>query len=270
MGFTDRRVDRLGVVAVDIGDDMPTVRLEAARRIVGEPALGLAVDRDAVVVVERDELGQSQCPGERRGLVRDPLHQAAVADENICAMVDDRVAGAVEFRSQQLFRKRHADRVGESLAERSGCSLDAGRDAELRMAGRLRVQLAETLQFLERQRVAGQMEQRILQHRPVTVGQHEAITVGPMRVRGVVPQMPIPQRNSDFGHAHWHPGMARVRRLHRVHRERADGIGEQCRIGSRADHRSGHPGRHGQRCGHWRRSNGSGRAVGACGAHAPA
>ena len=42
------------VVAVDVADHVPAVGLEALRRVVGEPALDLAVDRDAVVVVERD------------------------------------------------------------------------------------------------------------------------------------------------------------------------------------------------------------------------
>ena len=99
VGFVDRGVDCFDIVAVDMGNDVPAVRFEASRRIVGEPALGLAVDRDAVVVVERGELGQSQRPRERTGFVRDTFHQAAVADEDIRTMVDDRVAGPVEFFS---------------------------------------------------------------------------------------------------------------------------------------------------------------------------
>ena len=50
------------VVAVDVGDHVPAVGLEALRRVVGEPALHVAVDRDAVVVVESDELAEPSVP----------------------------------------------------------------------------------------------------------------------------------------------------------------------------------------------------------------
>ena len=38
--------------------------------------------------------------------------------------------------------------------------------------------------------------------------------------------MPRPQRDRDFGHAHRHAGMAGFRRFDRVHRQRADRVGE--------------------------------------------
>ena len=40
-------------------DHVPAVGLEALRRVVGEPARDVAVDRDAVVVVEHDELAEA-------------------------------------------------------------------------------------------------------------------------------------------------------------------------------------------------------------------
>ena len=86
--------------------------------------------------------------------MRDAFHQAAVADENVGPVVDDRVAGTVELRREQPLGERHADRVGESLAERPGRRFDAGRDADFRMARRHRVQLAEALELVDRQRVA--------------------------------------------------------------------------------------------------------------------
>src|SRR3954454_20931974 len=54
--LTERRVDRVDIVAIDITNDLPAVRLEALRRVLGEPAASLAVDRDPVVVVEHHEL----------------------------------------------------------------------------------------------------------------------------------------------------------------------------------------------------------------------
>src|SRR5690606_5324972 len=91
----DRALDGVRIMTVDVADHAPAVGLEARRRVVGEPAFDLAVDRDAVVVPERDQLAQAPGPGDRGGLVRDALHQATVAHEYPGAMVDHVEARAV-------------------------------------------------------------------------------------------------------------------------------------------------------------------------------
>ena len=63
----------------------------------------------------------------------DAFHQAAVAEEDVGAVVDDGVPGAVELARQHLLGEREADRVREALAERAGRRLDAGRRADLGM-----------------------------------------------------------------------------------------------------------------------------------------
>ena len=186
-------------MAIDVRDHVPAVGLETLRRVVGEPAARLAVDRDAVVVVESGELAQAQCSGERARLVRDAFHQAAVAGEHVSAMVDDRVSGPIEVRRQKRFGERHADGVGETLPERSGRRLDAGRHADFRMSGRFRMQLAKPLELRNRQVVAGQMKQRVLKHRAMSVRQHEAIAVGPVRIRRIMVQMPRRERANGVG-----------------------------------------------------------------------
>src|SRR4029079_10957394 len=76
--FVQRLLDRRRIVAVDVAHDVPAVGLEAFRRVVGEPVLDVAVDRNAVVVVEADQLAEAQRAGQRRRFVADALHQAAV------------------------------------------------------------------------------------------------------------------------------------------------------------------------------------------------
>ena len=90
----------------------------------------------------------------------------------------------------------------------------------------MRAELAERLQVLDGQRVAGQVQQRVQQHRAVAVGDHEAVAVGPLRIAGVVAQVVAPQHFGDVGHAHRHAGVAGVGFLDRVHREGADRIGK--------------------------------------------
>src|SRR5688572_22110564 len=154
----DRARDRFRVVSVDRAYHLPAVGLEPLRRVVGEPARDLAVDRDAVVVVEGDELAEAPGPGKRAGLVRDALHQAAVAEEHPGVVVHDLVAGTVERQGELLLRKRHADRVRESLAERAGRRLDADRRFVLGVARGARTELAEIPDLVDAERVAGQVE----------------------------------------------------------------------------------------------------------------
>ena len=156
----------------------------------------------------------------------DALHQAAVAQEGVGVVVHDLVAVAVEFAGQQLLGQRHADRVGDALAERAGGGLDAGGVAVFGVAGGLAVELAEALQLGDRQVVAGQVQQRVDQHRAMAVGEHEAVAVGPLGVGRVVAQVMTPQHLGDLGHAHRRARVAGVGLLHRVHRQGADCAGD--------------------------------------------
>src|SRR5690606_8973168 len=118
---------------------MPAVRFETLRRVVGEPALHFAVDRNTVVVVKRNQFAELEGAGERTRFVRDTLHQAAIAEKCVAVMVDDSVAVTVELRGENFFRQRHADGIGEALTERTGGGLDTRRVAVLGVARRARM-----------------------------------------------------------------------------------------------------------------------------------
>ena len=94
------------------------------------------------------------------------------------------------------------------------------------MAGGLGMELAEMLQFLDRQVVAGEVQEAVEQHRAVAVGQHEAVASGPFRIGGVVAEMMAPQDLGDVGHAHRHTGVAGVCLLDGVHRQKPQRVGQ--------------------------------------------
>ena len=213
-------------MAVDAADHFPAVGLEARRGVVGEPAGGVAVDRDAVVVPERHQLAQAPGAGQRCGFMRNAFHQAAVAQEHPGAVVDDVVAGTVEALRQQLLGQGEADRVGQPLPERAGGGFHAVGDEVLRVPRGAVAELAEVLQLLDRQVVAGQVQQRVQQHRAVAVGKHETVAVEPLRVGRTVLEVVVPQHLGDVGHAHGHAGVAGLRGLDRVNGEETDGVGE--------------------------------------------
>ena len=226
-GGQQRTFDGFGVVAVHIGDDLPAIGLKAFRRVVGEPALDVAVDRNPVVVVKRDQFAEAERAGQRAGFMRDAFHQAAVAKEHVGRVIDDLMVRLVELGRQHLFGNSEADGVGDALTERAGGRLDAGCVADFRVAGGTRAELAEILQIVDRQVVAGQVQQRVDQHRAMAVGKHETVAVRPFRVGRVVPQVAAPQHFGDFGHAHRRAGVAGVCFLHGVHGQCANRAGER-------------------------------------------
>ena len=123
-GRGQRRGHGLAVLTVDLRQDVPAIGLETLRRVVVEPADHLAVDGNAVVVIDRDQLAELLHAGERGRLVRDPLHHAAVAHEHVGVVIDDGVAGAVEGGRQRALGQRHAHRIGKPLAQRAGGGFD--------------------------------------------------------------------------------------------------------------------------------------------------
>ncbi len=200
---------------------VPAVALEALPHVVAVGELGRTVDRDVVVVVHVHEAAQPEVAGERRGLVADTLLEVAVTAEHERVVVDDLLA---EARPQVRLRQSDADPVGEALAERTGRDLDAGRVAVFRVAGGLRLPLPELAQVVEGQAEAGEVEERVEQHRRVPVGEHEAVAVGPGRVGGVVLHHPGPEDMGEGGQGHRRARVTGVRLLHRVHREAADDV----------------------------------------------
>ena len=167
----------------------------------------------------------------RDRLLADAFHQVAVGGQHISGVIDD---GVTEDRGEMALGDRHADGIGEALAERAGGGLDARRMAVLGMAGGERAELAEALDLLDRHRlVAEQIKQRIEQHRAVAGGEHEAVAVGPRRIGRIELEKLGEQHGGDIGRAHRQAGMAGLGLFDGIHRQRADGIGHAVVRGAR-------------------------------------
>ena len=163
-------------------------------------------------------------PRERRGFLRDAFHQAAVAHDRVGVVIDNAVAGPVVSCAQPLLRDGHAHRVTEPLAQRARRYFYARRVIAFGMAGRLAVELAEALQFFEREVVAGQIQKTVEQHRSVPRREDEAVAVEPIRIFRVELQELCPERVGHRGGAHRHARVPRVGVLHRVRGQDANRI----------------------------------------------
>ena len=166
-GGLQGRMDRGHVGAIRDGKGLPAVRLEPLRAILGETHGRAGRQRDAVVVIQADQLAKPEMPCQRRGLGCHALHQVTVADDCPGAVINERVSVAVVAGGQMGLADRQSDRVGQSLAQRTSGQFDAGSKAALGMARRAAAQLAEFLQVFQRQVVAGQVEQTVKQGRAV-------------------------------------------------------------------------------------------------------
>ena len=226
-----------GIVGIGAADDIPAEAFEAGGDIVGVGEFGVAFDRNVVVVVDPAEFIELKVAGDRGGFVRDAFHQVAVTAEREDVEIEDIVVGLVEVRDEPARGDGHADAVAAALAERAGGGFDAGGFDGLGMAGTTAAELAEQFDLIQRDGKfagrfamlielfdAGQMQQRIEQHRGVAAGEDEAIAVGPLGIFRIEPEDVLPEGVSDGGEGHRRAGMAAIGFLDRVHRQGADGI----------------------------------------------
>ena len=130
----------------------------------------------------------------------------------------------IEMRSGHLGGHGHTDDVAGTLAERASGGFDADRFAELWVTRGLGVQLAEVLNFLEREVEAGQVNPAVDEHGTMTGGEHEAVAVNPLRGRGVVAEEVAVKDGADFGGTEWQAEVARVASGHGIH-GKATGFG---------------------------------------------
>lgn len=89
-------------MTVDVANNVPAVSFETHCGVVGEPAFNVTIDRDTVVIVERNQFTQLQRTRQRTNFVGDAFHHAAVAHEGVGVVVDDVVARTVKLRRQRF------------------------------------------------------------------------------------------------------------------------------------------------------------------------
>src|SRR5215213_6947019 len=129
---------------------MPAVRFETLRRIVAEREIGVAFNRDVVVVVEANQLSQLQVSRVRRGFVRYPFHHVAITRNEIRVVVDELVSFLIEDRSELCLCDCHPYRVSYALTERACRRFNTGCVPVLRMTRCAALPLAELLEIVER------------------------------------------------------------------------------------------------------------------------
>src|SRR5260221_8719872 len=86
--YAESSLDQIDVVRVADPQHVPSVAQEPGRNVLGECDARAALDRDVIVVVNPTEVIETEMPGQRCGLGRDALHQAAIATDRINIVVE--------------------------------------------------------------------------------------------------------------------------------------------------------------------------------------
>ncbi len=199
---------------------MPAVRLVALQDVLGEGRLGVALDRDVVVVVQRDQVAQLLVAGQRGGLGGDALLQVAVGDDRPDGVVERRGARSspgVEEPALVARGHRHAHGVGDALAERAGGGLHAGRVPVLGVTRRTAARDPEGLQVVQLQAVARQVQLGVERQAGVPGGEDEAVASHPGRVGRVVAQEALEDQVRRGGQRHGRPRVSVADLLYCVH-----------------------------------------------------
>ena len=189
-------------------------------RVVGEGEVGVAVDRDAVVVVEADELAELEVSGERRSFVRDAFHQVAVAADEVRVVIDDLLPSRLNIAARCASATAMPTALptpwpsGPVVVSTPGVWPYSG------MPRRAALPLPELLQVLEREVVAAEIQARCRAASTRARREHEAVAVRPVRIGGVVAHVPREQHVRERRERHRRAGVSRLCLLHRVHRER--------------------------------------------------
>ncbi len=139
-----------------------------------------AVDGDRIVVPQHDQIVELEMAGQRDRFVADAFLQIAVAGDHIDLVIDQILAEAgIEMALPPAPCPPHWRCPGPSgpvVVSMPGAWPYSGWPA-VRLPT-----LAETLQLIDRHvRIAGEIEQRIEQHRAMAGRQHETVAVGPVR-----------------------------------------------------------------------------------------
>ena len=223
-GRFDGGGDRFGVMAVDMRA-CPSRQRRSAPPGRSKSASDTAPSMEMWLLSQKTiSLFSLRWPASVIASWRNAFHQAAVAGQHIGVVVDEVVA---EGGVQDALGERHADAVGEALAERAGGRLDAGGVAVFGMAGGVRAELAEMLDLVDRD-VGDSRSDRAANRAASSRGR-------PTARSGRGPASADPSR-SNFrkrvnstvamsAAAHRQAGMAGIGLLDRIHGKEADGVG---------------------------------------------
>ena len=145
-GFCDRV--KIGIALFHMLH-VPAIGLESLGNIFGEGNIGGTVDGNMVVVIQGNQLSQTQVPGQGAGFSRNPFHIATVTQNHIGVVVHQIAVRLIETTGKMGFRHGQADRIGNALPEGTGGDFHTRSLKVLRVTGGARFPLPKLLDVVK-------------------------------------------------------------------------------------------------------------------------
>src|SRR5262249_21372655 len=131
-----------------------------------------ALDSNAIIIVDPDQIAEAQVSGQRRRLAGDAFHHAAIATQRHNIMRDDLMPGTIVVRPQPAARDSHPDTSRHPLPEWPGGCLNPWRQRVVRgvfgMSRAFAMQLTKVHDIVERQIEAIYMQGTVEQYGGMT------------------------------------------------------------------------------------------------------
>lgn len=218
----DGALDPADIIGVAHPHYIPPVGQKPGGDVFGKRDVGVAFDRDVVVVVDPAEIVEPEVRGQRRRFGRHAFHEAAIAADRIDVVAENVVPRLVVAVRQPLLGDRHPDPGCDPLPERSRRRLHPGNPVILGVTRCAAVNLAEAADVVQGDRRLaqvfilgihglgpGQMKNGPEEHGGVTVGQDKPVAVGPDWILGIELHDAIPERVDERRQSHRRAGMSR-------------------------------------------------------------
>mmetsp|Transcript_61966 Transcript_61966/g.98130 ORF Transcript_61966/g.98130 Transcript_61966/m.98130 type:complete len:523 (-) Transcript_61966:186-1754(-) len=226
LGLLDGLADGIHIgVALRHFQDLPSIALKALADILSEGEIGVSIDGDAVVIVESNQLSQTQVASICASFVRNSLLHASITCNGVGVVVDQLHARFVVNCCKVGFSGRQANRVGDTHAKGSGGHFNALGLEVLWVAGSLGTPLSELLDVIDGDAlVASQMQQRVLEHATVARRKNKTVTIHPLWILRIVLHLFCKEKVSDRCLTHGSTRVATVGLVHCIHSQEADGV----------------------------------------------
>src|SRR6516162_10581714 len=113
----ERLRNALKIVRIVDTQHIPMIGAKARSDVFSKGDAGAAVESDVIVVVDPAEIVESKMAGKRGRLRADAFHQATVAANGINVIAEEFEARLIVTAAEPFSRDRHADTVGDALAQ---------------------------------------------------------------------------------------------------------------------------------------------------------
>ena len=87
--LTKGLANRVRIMTIHRANHLPAIGFKSGRGIIGKPTANRTINRNAIVIIQTNQLTQPKRAGQRAGFMRNPLHQTTIAGKDVGMMINN-------------------------------------------------------------------------------------------------------------------------------------------------------------------------------------